>query len=66
MSTRIFTATVVLIGAALAAAWWVRRRDADGLVPSSGREEQQTQSGTPIVEEWGEESFPASDPPQSW
>lgn len=29
--------------------------------PFSPREEQPE-----VVEEWGEESFPASDPPQSW
>ncbi|NND01360.1 MAG: hypothetical protein HKN91_01100 [Acidimicrobiia bacterium] len=35
-------------------------------VSDSPREEQQTATGKPVVEEWGEESFPASDPPQSW
>lgn len=32
----------------------------------AGRADQTTGEGRPIVEEWGEESFPASDPPQSW
>ena len=32
----------------------------------SPRSEQATVDGTPVVEEWGVESFPASDPPQSW
>ena len=33
---------------------------------TSVRAEQETPEGQPVVEEWGEESFPASDPPQSW
>ncbi|MGA9594982.1 MAG: hypothetical protein WBV06_02405 [Acidimicrobiia bacterium] len=30
------------------------------------KHEQRTQDGGSVVEEWGEESFPASDAPQSW
>lgn len=39
-----------------------RRRRVD----RSFRAEQRTREGAPIADEWGKESFPASDPPQSW
>ncbi len=35
-------------------------------VAESDRVDQTTPQGASIVEEWGEESFPASDAPQSW
>ncbi len=61
MTPKIFTATLVALAATLFAAWAVARR---GDRPD--RNEQHTRSGTPVVDEWGKESFPASDPPQSW
>lgn len=41
---------------------FLRRRG----IPRSERSEQETRSGEPVETEWGRESFPASDPPQSW
>jgi len=38
------------------------RRD----TPVGQRQQQRTEDGTSVVDEWGEESFPASDAPQSW
>lgn len=35
-------------------------------VDTSVRARQRTSEGEPIEDEWGKESFPASDPPQSW
>lgn len=35
-------------------------------VATSVRARQRTSEGEPIEDEWGKESFPASDPPQSW
>ena len=35
-------------------------------VDTSVRARQHTRAGEPIEDEWGKESFPASDPPQSW
>lgn len=35
-------------------------------VDRSERARQRTPEGEPIEDEWGRESFPASDPPQSW
>ncbi len=30
------------------------------------KQEQRTEDGNSVVEEWGKESFPASDAPQAW
>lgn len=57
----------VLVAAAIVAAITlliVRRCRHDN--PNGQRERQETEEGTSVVEEWGEGSFPASDPPQSW
>ncbi len=57
----------VIAAAALGAAIgrWVRRR-AHGGVGESDRSAQSDPRGEPVVEVWGDDSFPASDPPQSW
>ena len=47
--------------AAIAMEFLRRRR-----VERSRRSEQESPSGEPVENEWGKESFPASDPPQSW
>jgi len=39
---------------------------ADVQVHDSQRSEQHTEDGASVVDEWVMESFPASDPPQSW
>lgn len=62
---------VVTAGLAVAA---VRRYQSERLAPTAAddrtaeslREEQHVEGGESVVEEWGKESFPASDPPQSW
>ncbi len=55
-------AIIALIGIAAAALIRSRRRQVD----TSVRARQRTRAGEPIADEWGKESFPASDPPQSW
>jgi len=42
------------------------RRDVDGLVPRQVREARPTTPPIDVVEEWGMQSFPASDPPMNW
>lgn len=42
-----------------------RHRD-DGVAEDADRSTQRAPDGTSVVDEWGEESFPASDAPQSW
>ncbi|MBT8199441.1 MAG: hypothetical protein KJO36_02880 [Acidimicrobiia bacterium] len=37
-----------------------------GVVEDADRSSQRAPDGTGLVDEWGEESFPASDAPQSW
>ncbi len=56
---------IALVCIAIAGAGLVRRRSSSG-GPHADRKEQTTPEGKPVVEEWGEASFPASDPPQSW
>ncbi len=38
----------------------------DAIHEESDRSAQHAPDGSSVVEEWGEESFPASDAPQSW
>jgi hypothetical protein len=38
-------------------------RDVDGLIRGRARTREATRPSTDIVEEWGLQSFPASDPP---
>lgn len=55
-------AIISLIGIAAVVLARSRRRRVDPSV----RARQRTSEGEPIEDEWGKESFPASDPPQSW
>lgn len=55
-------ATIALIGIVTV----VLVRSKRGTVELSARARQRTSEGEPIEDEWGRESFPASDPPQSW
>lgn len=55
---------LVLMAAGVAVVALMRRRQPNP--QDHDRAEQATPEGKPVVEEWGEESFPASDPPQSW
>lgn len=63
---RIIGAVLLIAIAAAVACFKQSKRAKPEVVADSPRAEQQTASGTSVVEEWGEESFPASDPPQSW
>ena len=38
----------------------------DGLIPVLARKARPTRPPIDIVEEWGTQSFPASDPPMNW
>ncbi len=38
----------------------------DGRIPVLGRKATPTRPPIDIVEEWGTQSFPASDPPMNW
>ena len=61
------TKMMILLGLAtvgVAVAALMRRYRSN--TPDHDRAEQTTPEGKPVVEEWGEESFPASDPQQSW
>ena len=42
------------------------RTDVDGLVPGRAGKTKATRPSIDIVEEWGMQSFPASDPPMNW
>lgn len=42
------------------------RTNVDGLVPEQLRKARPTRPPIDIVEEWGMQSFPASDPPMNW
>ena len=42
------------------------RTGVDRLVPRRAGEEKATSPSIDIVEEWGLQSFPASDPPTNW
>lgn len=42
------------------------RTDADGPIPTQLRKARPTGPHIDIVEEWGVQSFPASDPPMNW
>jgi hypothetical protein len=42
------------------------RPDVDGLVPGRAPGARPTTPPVDIVEEWGVQSFPASDPPPNW
>lgn len=44
----------------------LKRRTSEAPGESAPRQEQRTEDGDSVVEEWGEGSFPASDAPQSW
>ena len=55
-------AIIALIGIAIVVLVRSKRRRVD----TSVRARQHTRAGEPIEDEWGKESFPASDPPQSW
>jgi hypothetical protein len=60
----------LLVASAVGIAVWQavesRRRSGRGAHHSAGRQHQVTEDGEGVVDEWGKESFPASDPPQSW
>lgn len=53
----------VAVGAAIGR--WARRRVIIE-ASDSDRARQTGPSGDPVVDVWGDDSFPASDPPQSW
>lgn len=55
-------AIIALVGIAGVVLVRSKRRRVD----LSLRAGQRTRAGEPIEDEWGRESFPASDPPQSW
>jgi len=42
------------------------RSNVDGRVPGLARRRQANRPSIDIVEEWGLQSFPASDPPTNW
>lgn len=56
---------LAVVGAIALTQLVMKRRSAEAS-SDSVRAEQEADDGTPVVQEWGEESFPASDPPQSW
>lgn len=63
---RLFTFLLVALSIMVIAALLVGRSRSQAHHHATARETQETPEGKPVVEEWGDESFPASDPPQSW
>jgi hypothetical protein len=62
-------AIVIAAVVAVVAVLILRRRGNEVPVesaPARSTREQSTEDGSSVVQEWGEESFPASDAPQSW
>ena len=59
-------AATIELHAAAAGTLSRNRTNVDGLVPGRVGRTRPTKPSTDIVEEWGMQSFPASDPPMNW